>query len=99
MARFVVRSGSVVFARPGEDPVSKRFQLTGANWREHRAHLPCRRSWVRVPSSAYETPVNRGFLYVERQRESPLSPKDSTRNFVPCGRTTFLTRGRPGSLR
>jgi hypothetical protein len=52
MARFGVRSRAVAFARPSRDPVTKPFERTGANGREHRSHLPCRRSWVRVPSSA-----------------------------------------------
>src|SRR5438093_7592316 len=52
MARFGVRSGSVGFARSDEDAANKRFERTCATGREHRSHLPCRRSWVRVPSSA-----------------------------------------------
>src|SRR5690348_410252 len=56
-----VRSGSLAFARSDQHPASKRFERTGANGREHRWLLPCGRSWVRVPSSALKTPVNRGF--------------------------------------
>jgi len=52
MARFGVRSGSVAFARSAKHLVDKRFERTGANPCEHRWLLPCRRSWVRVPSSA-----------------------------------------------
>jgi hypothetical protein len=37
MARFGVRSGSVVFARSAEHLVSKRFKRTGANARKRRS--------------------------------------------------------------
>jgi hypothetical protein len=55
MARFGVRSGSVAFARWDDHGVNTRFERTGANGRERRSHLPCRRSWVRVPSSALKS--------------------------------------------
>jgi hypothetical protein len=63
MARFGVRSGSLAFARTDEHAASKRFERTGANGCEHRWLSPCRRSWVRVPSSAPQTPGNRGFFF------------------------------------
>jgi hypothetical protein len=56
MARLGVRSGSLAFARQTRNLGNKRFERTGANGCDHRAHLPCRRSWVRVPSSALEKP-------------------------------------------
>ena len=59
-----------------EDTAKERPERAGANGCEHRAHLPCRRSWVRVPSSAPKTPVNRGFCLGTRQHESQMSPKD-----------------------
>ena len=64
MARFGVRSGAVAFARLSQHPATSGFERTGANGREHRRLLPCRRSWVRVPSSAPKTPVNLGFLFI-----------------------------------
>jgi len=60
MARFGVRSGSVAFAR---------LHGTRANGSEHRARLPCRRSWVRVPSSAPQNPLETaGFSLPDRHR-------------------------------
>jgi len=50
---------------PLEVAANERFSeltRTGANARQP---LPCRRSWVRVPSSAPKTPGNRGFLLAE----------------------------------
>src|SRR5579862_8094877 len=52
MARLGVRSGALMFACSTEDAEIKRFERTGANGCEHRWLLPCRRSWVRVPSSS-----------------------------------------------
>jgi hypothetical protein len=48
---------------PSKSLQTRRFsepEQTDANARQP---LPCRRSWVRVPSSAPKTPVNRGFLF------------------------------------
>src|SRR5262249_30873488 len=56
MGRVGVRAGALAFADPDEDAAKEQFERTGANGCEHRAHLPCRRSWVRVPSSASKTP-------------------------------------------
>src|SRR5215216_3011117 len=47
-------------------PARKPLQTGGLSERARtgatgRSHLPCRRSWVRVPSSASKTPVNGGF--------------------------------------
>jgi hypothetical protein len=55
MARFGVRSGSVAFARSKKIPANSPFERTGANARQL---LPCRRSWVRVPSSAFKGPAD-----------------------------------------
>ena len=44
----------------------RRIEGTGANGRNFSAPLPCRRSWVRVPSSASKTPADRGFLFVRQ---------------------------------
>jgi hypothetical protein len=63
MARLSARSGSLAFAPSGEDSGNKPFERTGANGREHRWHLPCRRPRVRVPSSAPKTPGSRGFVF------------------------------------
>ena len=52
MARLGVRSGSLAFGRADEDAAHKRFERTDENTCERRSLLPCRRSWVRVPSSA-----------------------------------------------
>ena len=43
---------SLASLAPAELAAKRRFQRTGANWRERSPILPCRRSWVRVPSSA-----------------------------------------------
>jgi hypothetical protein len=64
MARFGVRSGAVAFAhlngqRCKQGGLSERAR-TGANG---RSHLPCRRSWVRVPSSALNALQSRLFSY------------------------------------
>jgi hypothetical protein len=37
--------------------------------------LPCRRSWVRVPSSASKTPVNRGFSLLKSNHTPVCSPR------------------------
>jgi hypothetical protein len=52
MARFDVRSGSLTFACSDRSAANASFKRTRANGRERCPHLPCRRSWVRVPSSA-----------------------------------------------
>ncbi len=62
MVTLVVRSGSLAFGRILELPAKEYFQRTGANGRERCAHLPCRRSWVRVPSSASKIPARSVFL-------------------------------------
>jgi hypothetical protein len=91
MARFGGRSSSLKFARAIPEAEDKRFERTVSNRRERRLHLPCRRSWVRVPSSAPKTPVNLGFCFEKRQRESPMSPRKWTQNYVfPCGPLSVL---------
>jgi hypothetical protein len=54
-------------------------QRTPAN---ARRPLPCRRSWVRVPSSALKTSVNRGFCLGMRQRGSQMCPNNLSPNCV-----------------
>jgi hypothetical protein len=72
---FGVRSGSRVFARSNEDPMNKRIEGTCTNGREHRWLLPCRRSRVRVPSSALKTPASREFCFPDWKHESKMNPK------------------------
>ena len=52
---------------------ASRLQGISGPSRESTFCLPCRRSWVRIPSAASEVPANRGFLYPharEHVRES-----------------------------
>ena len=56
---------------------------------DRRHGLPCRRSRVRVPSSASKAPVNRGFLFSRWGHVSPICPEKCPRNSVrftirPC---------------
>jgi hypothetical protein len=89
MPRFGVRSGSVVFARSDEDPVNKRFERTGANWREHRSYLPCKRSRVRVPSAS-QTPLETpGFFVAADHDASP--PRSGVATEWECS-SLILTR-------
>jgi hypothetical protein len=56
MAALGVRSASLAFASPTKSRCKQGFQRTRANGRERSPPLPCRRSWVRVPSSALRKP-------------------------------------------
>jgi hypothetical protein len=50
-------------ARLEGSPANTQFERTGANGANGRSHLPCRRSWVRVPSSdLVKAPLRRGSL-------------------------------------
>jgi hypothetical protein len=74
MARFGVRSGSVALARCAEalQAASLSEQAPAGANRRDRSHLPCRRSRVRVPSSAPpEAPLRRGFLLPPQLAQSP----------------------------
>jgi len=71
MARFGVRSGSVASARLDGSPADSRFQPRGANGANGRAHLPCRRSRVRVPSSASRQTRSGGFFVAKDDGVSP----------------------------
>jgi hypothetical protein len=62
-------------ARSNEDPMNKRIEGTCTNGREHRWLLPCRRSRVRVPSSALKTPASREFCFPDWKHESQMNPK------------------------
>jgi hypothetical protein len=89
MARFGVRSVSVVCACLVEDPVSKRFERTCADGREHRAHLPCRGSWVRVPSSALR------MAFAPLPRETTMALRRARYSTASSGeRTAALTGSR-----
>jgi hypothetical protein len=77
MAALGVRSGSLLFARPDPKPLQtggfSERERTGANVRQH---LPCRRSWVRVPSSALEKPRSGGVFCCLRLRAGRCGKRD-----------------------
>ena len=74
---------------------SMDFDRTGANWCERCAHLLCRRSWVRVPSSASQKPRSAGFSFPRQApRTGPASETASGRRLTfDKGPPTQLTAG------
>jgi len=68
----------------------------------YTVRLPCRRSWVRVPSSAPKIPGNRGFLFrIETTRVPDESQRVDSKLHLPnggCPGSSFPWSGRSGLL-
>jgi hypothetical protein len=75
-----VRSCSLVCMETSANRGLSERARTGANV---RAHLPCRRSRVRVPSSALERPGNRGFCFFAETGNEGLSPRTQPSACIP----------------